>query len=209
MKKWAIGAILSLASAAGIFFYTQSADKRFADSLSEPTKVQPSTDKQTEAAPEHTTDLDTVVFDTTTIIEENADPAETTSVDDAAQVADQQPVEASEKAGDAWKNDDDTEKPSTADPSVPQLDINEMDPDELADMLLVGLIEQFGDIPEVRIFMEFRRKMFKNEPITLDERIAFTEAQLYLWPDPRTEEALEGLLESRESQSSRSTRTAR
>ena len=56
---------------------------------------------------------------------------------------------------------------------------NDMDPDELADMLLVGLPKRFGDIPEVHTFLELRQKMFKNEPLTLNERIAYTTAQYH------------------------------
>ena len=45
-----------------------------------------------------------------------------------------------------------------------------MDPDEYANMILVGLLEKFGDIPEVHTFMAVKRKLLKNEELSLEER---------------------------------------
>ena len=84
-----------------------------------------------------------------------------------------------------------------------------MDPDELADMLLVGLLKRFGDIPKVHTFLEISRKMFKNEPLTLDERIDYTTAQYHLWPHPETKKTLEIFLERRATKYLRSTKIVR
>ena len=84
-----------------------------------------------------------------------------------------------------------------------------MDPDELADMLLKGLVQRFGDIPEVHTFMEIKRKMYKKEPINWDERIAYTTAQYHLWPHPETKKTLEIFLERRASKYPRSTKIVR
>ena len=69
-----------------------------------------------------------------------------------------------------------------------------MDPDEYANMILVGLLERFGDIPEVHTFMAVKRKLLKNEELSLEERIDFMIAQYHLWPDPRTKKSLEAIL---------------
>ena len=76
-------------------------------------------------------------------------------------------------------------------------------------MLLVGLLKRFGDIPEVHTFLELKRKMFKNEPFTLDERIAYTTAQYHLWPHPETKKTLEIFLERRATKYPRSTKIVR
>jgi hypothetical protein len=213
-----IGAILSAAFACGIFFYAKWDTQRVADSVPEsPIVEQQTVDSHPHEHPHpretpvpETPPANTGVLESKTIIVENSvSPApkpedSTTQVDAAGQTEDV------EENGAAWQTDDAHEHKSTRSPFARELpDISEMDPDELADMLLVGLLKRFGDIPQVHTFMELERKRFKKQPWTLDERIDFTRAQYHLWPDPRTKETLEIFLEKRASEYPRSTKIVR
>lgn len=218
MRILMIGAILSAAFACGIFFYAKWDTQRVADSVPEsPIVEQQTVDSHPHEHPHpretpvpETPPANTGVLESKTIIVENSvSPApkpedSTTQVDAAGQTEDV------EENGAAWQTDDAHEHKSTRSPFARELpDISEMDPDELADMLLVGLLKRFGDIPQVHTFMELERKRFKNQPWTLDERIDFTRAQYHLWPDPRTKETLEIFLEKRATEYPRSTKIVR
>ena len=61
------------------------------------------------------------------------------------------------------------------------------------DAIQSQLIKQFGDIPQIRIFIQGKRKRLEKIPFTLDERIAYTEASLYLFPNPNTRQYLKQL----------------
>ena len=213
MKKLMIGAILAVALACGIFVYTEWENKRFTDSLPE----SPSVEQQTVDAHPHphehpapATDSNTGAFESETIIIENSVSTEPTAEGDAQSIEAVQQTEAVEQTGETWQTDDAHEHKFTRSPFARKLlQPEDMDPDELADMLLKGLIQRFGDIPEVHTFMEIKRKMYKKEPINWDERIAYTKAQYHLWPHPETKKTLEIYLERRETQYPRSTHIVR
>ena len=52
------------------------------------------------------------------------------------------------------------------------------------------LIKQFGDIPEVHVIAEYQRKRVLGISPTIDERNAFLEAQVRLWPNKKNKDAL-------------------
>ena len=215
-----IGAILAVALACGIFVYTEWENKRFTDSLPK----SPSVEQQTVDAHPHshphphehpapTTDSNTGAFESETIIIENSVSTEPTAENDAQSVNAEWQTEAGEQTGETWQTEgahEHHEHKFTRSPFARKLlKPEDMDPDELADMLLKGLIQRFGDIPEVHTFMKIKRKMYKKEPINWDERIAYTTAQYHLWPHPETKKTLEIYLERRETQYPRSTHIVR
>lgn len=214
MRKLMIGAILSVAGACGIFFYTEWENKRFTDSLSE----SPSVEQQTIDAHPHShlhehpapaTDSNTGAFESEAVSIENSVSTESTAEDDDQSV-DEWHIVTVEQTGETWQTDGAHEHKFTRSPFARKLlTLEDMDPDELADMLLVGLLKRFGDIPEVHTFLEIRRKMFKKEPLTLDERIDYTTAQYHLWPHPETKKTLEIFLERRATKYPRSTKIVR
>ncbi|MXV73395.1 hypothetical protein F4Z99_03845 [Candidatus Poribacteria bacterium] len=212
MRKLMIGTILSVTCACGCFFYAKWDTQRVADSVPE----SPIVEQQTVDAHPHETPVletppaNTGVFEPKTNIVENSMSTTPKTEDSTTQVDAAEQTKDVEEKGAAWQTDDAHEHKSTRSPFARELpDISEMDPDELADMLLVGLLKRFGDIPEVHTFMELERKRFKNQPWTLDERIDFTRAQYHLWPDPRTKESLEIFLERRATEYPRSTKIVR
>ncbi len=69
-------------------------------------------------------------------------------------------------------------------------ELDTVDPDRLVDFIEKQLILQFGDTPVVQTFMEFKRKRLKGVPLTLDEKITYTEAKLHLFPHEKTRVAL-------------------
>ncbi len=60
------------------------------------------------------------------------------------------------------------------------------DPVLHAEYMRAQLLKQFGEKPQVHTFVDMQLKMDLWIPLTLDEEIAFLEAQNRLWPDPRT-----------------------
>ena len=192
-----IGAILSVVVACGFFFYTEREKKRFASSLPQPPVIEKNVDVHTHPHPhEHShehptpaTGANTGAFESETILIENSVSTEPMAKDepegDTVRVAEEEP------AGETWQTDETPEHQSTRSPFAQKYpDPRQMDPDEFADILMKGLIKQFGDTPEVQTYMEFKRKTLKNEPLSLDERIAYTAAILHLWPDPETKKRL-------------------
>lgn len=59
------------------------------------------------------------------------------------------------------------------------------------------LIRKFGDIPQVRTYMTLQRKFLTGTPLTIDEAIALTAADLYLYPSERTAKRLKRLKEEK------------
>ena len=92
---------------------------------------------------------------------------------------------------DPWKHRDAVESRRARGTLI--TDPETMDPDALVDAIHNQLIERFGDIPQVHIFTEAKRKQFKKIPLTLDEMIARTEASLYLFPNPNARQYLKQL----------------
>ena len=182
MKKIWIGAILSVVFACGIFVYTEWENRSFVDSLPKPTTAEhPTVDPHLHEETAPVSPSNASVFDTQTIFIENSVSPETseeeTAQEDTPPVDEERHPESVEESGEAWQTGDEHEHKITKDPFGEELiDPSEMDPDDFADMILVGLLEQFGDIPEVHTFMALNRKMFKNEELSLDERIDFTRA---------------------------------
>ncbi|MDE0017194.1 MAG: hypothetical protein OXU51_13490 [Candidatus Poribacteria bacterium] len=60
------------------------------------------------------------------------------------------------------------------------------------------LIEQFGDIPEVRTIARYQRKKELGRSVTIDEYTAYLEAVTHLWPSERNQQTLKSHQESRE-----------
>lgn len=76
----------------------------------------------------------------------------------------------------------------------PQDWYNTEDPALYIQYLRAQLIKQFGDIPQVHIFVEWREKRKQGIPIrNAEEYITFLEAQYYLWPSATTLHTLETL----------------
>ena len=209
MKKLIIGAIISVVFACSIFVYTRWENRGFVDTFTPPPVVDERTHPhehphlQEKTAP--STASDTSVFDTQTIIVEKSVPSET-SEEEVPQ------VETDYVQGNPpeWQTGDEHEHKSTPKTFREELtDLDEMDPDDLVDMIRVGLLKQFGYIPEVHTFVELTRKIKKNEELSLDEHIDFTAAQYHLWPDPRTKETLEIFLEKKATEYPRSTNIVR
>lgn len=221
MRKLIIGAILSVACACGIFVYTSWEQRRFADSLPKPPVVESIVDLHTHPHPHEqphlhadsrtATDASAVETDSEPGAEKNtvSTSTEQTSEEDTRQVEAAKQFNDVEETSAVWHTDDEHEHehPSRRSPFGKKLThIEDMDPDELADMTLASLLRRFGDIPEVHTFVAIDRKRLKNQPLTLDEHIDFTRAQLHLFPDPRTKKTLELFLERRATEYPRSTK---
>ena len=73
---------------------------------------------------------------------------------------------------------------------IPEKWYKTRDPLERNDYFRAVLIKQFGDIPEVHTIADYQQKQIQGIPVTLDERIAYREAQVRLWPNERNQEAL-------------------
>ena len=58
---------------------------------------------------------------------------------------------------------------------------------------LKSLIGKFGDIPQVHTYHALKQRMHTDEPLTIDEIIAFAAADLYLFPSKTKAETLEKL----------------
>ena len=64
------------------------------------------------------------------------------------------------------------------------------DPNLRNDYFLAILINQFGDIPEVHTIAAYQQKQIQGIPVTIDERTAYLEAHVRLWPSGRSQETL-------------------
>lgn len=209
MRKLTVAAIIFIIFVSGFVAYTEWEKRRFINSLPKPLTVKQTVethshhhDEPVQAAPSNIVD-----FGAEVIVEERTDSAQLPSNDDS-QPDDSQP-------NDDWRFDavhiDEPAHQHTSPSFEQRLEVHpdEMDPDELADMLLQGLLQRFGDIPEVHTFMTLKRRMFKNEHLTLDERIDYTTAQLHLFPHPETQKTLDILLERRATEYPRGTKLVR
>jgi hypothetical protein len=203
MKKLTVAAIIFIIFVSGFVVYTEWEKRRFINSLPKPLTVKQTVethshhhDEPVQVAPSNIVD-----FGAEVIVEERTDSAQLPSNDEF------QP--------DDWRIDavhiDEPVHQHTSTPFEQRLEVHpdEMDPDELADMLLQGLLQRFGDIPEVHTFMALKRRMFKNEHLTLDERIDYTTAQLHLFPHPETKKTLDIFLERRATEYPRGTKLVR
>lgn len=101
------------------------------------------------------------------------------------------PLSKYKQKSDPWKHKDTIESRRARGTLI--TDPATMDPDALVDAIHNQLIERFGDIPQVHIFTEAKRKQFKKIPLTLDEMIERTEASLYLFPNPGARQYLKQL----------------
>ncbi|MCY3722280.1 MAG: hypothetical protein OXG97_08685 [Candidatus Poribacteria bacterium] len=218
MKKIWIGAIISVAFVCSVLVYTEWDKRRFMDSLPQPPVVEQIVNTHTDPHlhthddPVPTPHSNTVRVDSEPGGEENIVATSTNpmSEEDTLQIDEEEQTEAALQSPAAWHTDDEHAHQSNRSPFARKITrVEDMDPDELADMTLVSLLQQFGDIPEVHTFTELSRKKFKNEPLTLDEHIDFTRAQYALWPDPRTKKTLEVFLEEKASQYPNSTKIVR
>ena len=73
---------------------------------------------------------------------------------------------------------------------IPEKWYKTRDPFLRNDYFRAVLIKQFGDIPEVHIIADYQQKQIQGIPVTLDELIAYREAQVRLWPNERNQEVL-------------------
>lgn len=197
MRKLTVAAIIFIIFVSGFVAYTEWEKRRFINSLPKPLKVKqtvethPHHHETEQAAPSNIVD-----FGSEVIAKEHTDSAQLPSNDES------QPDNESQ-LDDDWRFDavhiDEPAHQHTSPSFEQRLEVHpdEMDPDELADMLLQGLLQRFGDIPEVHTFMALKRRMLKNEHLSLDERIDYTTAQLHLFPHPETQKTLDILLERR------------
>ena len=203
MRKLTVAAIIFIIFVSGFVVYTEWDKRRFINSLPKPPTVKQTVethshhyDEPVQAAPSNIVESASEI-----IVEERTDSAQLPSNDEF------QP--------DDWRIDavhiDEPVHQHTSTPFEQRLKVHpdEMDPDELADMLLQGLLQRFGDIPEVHTFMALKRRMFKNEHLSLDERIDYTTAQLHLFPHPETQKTLNILLERRAAEYPRGTKLVR
>ena len=164
MRKWMIGAILSIAFAGGVFIYTKWEGQRFADSLPKPESqpVDASRQPQSQDDPVHATSLNPVLFDESETGAEEYGAEEQVSEDDTQVVDTGWQADGVSQAGETGHTHDDHTHQSIEEPFAQEYpDPSEMDPDELADMLLKGLLQRFGDIPEVHTFIALTRKNLK------------------------------------------------
>lgn len=203
MRKLTVATILFIIFVSGFVAYTEWEKRRFINSLPKPLTVKQDVETHSHHhEPEQVAPSNIVDFGVEVIVEARTDSGQLPSNDDF-------------QSDDDWRIDavDIDEPPHQhTSPSFEQrLEVHpdEMDPDELADMLLQGLLQRFGDIPEVHTFMALKRRMLKEEHLTLDERIDYTTAQLHLFPHPETQKTLDILLERRSTQYPRGTRLVR
>lgn len=69
--------------------------------------------------------------------------------------------------------------------SVDMDKLREEDPELYVEIEREGLIETFGDIPEVHTYTELMLKILLGEPLTDAERRAYLKAMHHLWPDQK------------------------
>ena len=67
--------------------------------------------------------------------------------------------------------------------SVDMDKLREEDPELYVEIEREGLIEMFGDIPEVHTYTKILLKILLQEPLTDEEIDAYLEAMNHLWPD--------------------------
>ena len=63
------------------------------------------------------------------------------------------------------------------------------------------LIKQFGDVEQVKTVVDTEYKIAKDIELGLDDQTKYPEAQNYLWPDQRTQNALNHLIKIKYRQS--------
>lgn len=207
MKKWVIGAIISVVFACGIFVYTQWDKARFSETFPQPPTVEQGVKADppdSELLPPQNSLIDAdsetgaEESKTSTPLSEQMSDADSPHVDTEDQAED-----ISQSVTEGQTDEEQKHSPPQKQPENEELPrIEDMDPDELADRIHASLIRRFGDIPEVHTYAVLKRKRLKNQPLTLDEHIDYRTAMLHLWPDPRTEESLKVLLEERAAQNS-------
>lgn len=209
MRKLTVAAILFIIFVSGFVAYTEWEKRRFINSLPKPLTVKQTVETHPHHhEPEQAAPSNIVDFGAEVIVEERTDAAQLPSTDEF-QSDDEFQLD------DDWRIDaehiDEPVHQHTSPSFERRLEVHpdEMDPDELADMLLQGLLHRFGDIPEVHTFMALKRRMFKNEHLSLDEHIDYTTAQLHLFPHPETQKTLDILLERRATEYPRGTRLVR
>ena len=210
MRKLTVAAIIFIIFVSGFVVYTEWDKRRFINSLPKPLTVKQTVETHShhhsepvQAAPSNIVD-----FGSEVIVKERTDSTQLPSNDEFQPDDNFQP-------DDDWRIDavhiDEPLHQHTSTPFGTRLKVHpdEMDPDELADMLLQGLLQRFGDIPEVHTFMALKRRMFKKEHLNLDEYIDYTAAQLHLFPHPETQKTLDILLERRATEYPRGTKLVR
>lgn len=198
MRKLIFATIVCMLFVIGIVVYTEWDKKKFVESLPKPPTVEQSVN-----TPVHRHDAP--------VPETPSEAVESEAVEDES-MAEENTDTGQILPDDDWRTDDvpphGHKRSPTSDPfgqaitqrhAESRFNPEEMDPDELADMLLHGLIERFGDIPEVHTFMALQRKRLKEMPLTLDEEIERVTTQLYLFPHPETRKTLEFLKDRKAS----------
>ena len=100
----------------------------------------------------------------------------------------------------AWTQDDSIPNvsPLGQDPKTTAPDPVSLDPDAVAERNRALLKEQHGDIPEVDMFVELQKRMFREKkPVTLDEHVRFAELVNFFWPSPQNEAGVKRLKQLR------------
>ena len=209
-------AIVSILFAIGTILYTQSEKKRFIENLPQPpaAEAQEQMCKEVSEA-EHPHSHDLHISEMIPKTDENVMVVEDNTISDP--IRSQNDKQTHTESDPDWRNDEThilvPERRASPGNSFQQntrlSDPTEMDPDELADYLHQNLIRRFGDIPEVHTFIALKRKIFKKEPLSLDEKIDYVSAQLHLFPHPETRKTLKSLQDQRATRSPKSIRIVR
>ena len=82
------------------------------------------------------------------------------------------------------------ERPQDNHIDVPQRWYKTRDPLLRNEYFRAVLINQFGDIPDVHRIADYQQKRIEGIPVTLDERTAYLQAHVRLWPNERNQETL-------------------
>ena len=212
MRKLAVGAFICVVLAIGTLVYTEWETKKIINSLPQlPAIKQHDTHPHDSQADRSSTFSNIAEVEYETFTQEDLNPLKPSTAN-VPLIDEQLKTDEDRQVSEDWRTDDKHvhTRQATRNPFGRKItDLDEMDPDELADMLLVGLLQRFGDIPEVHTFIALKRKKFKKQSLTLDEHIDYTAAQLHLWPHPETQKTLEIFLEKKASEYPSSTQIVR
>ena len=218
MRPLKVVAIVSILFAIGTILYTQSEKKRFIESLPQPPAAEAQGQMRKEVSEEeHPHSHDLHISETIPKTDENVIVVEDNTISDPIHLENNKQTHKITEPDPDWRNDETyTLVPRRhASPDNPLQrntylsDPTKMAPDELADYLHQDLIRRFGDIPEVHTFIALKRKIFKKEHLSLDEKIDYVRAQLHPFPHPETRKTLKSLQDQRATRSPKSTRIVR
>ena len=100
----------------------------------------------------------------------------------------------------AWTQDDrlPSVSPLWQEPKTTAPNPDTTAPDAAVERYRAQLKEQHGDIPEVDMFIELHKRMFRDKkPVTLDEHVRFAELANFFYPSPQNEAGVKRLRQLR------------